>query len=258
MGELQPEELAADCRRVTLAGADGVTLEAWACERGGATPLVVLFHGYAAEKGALLPEARAFLSLGASVMLVDFRGSGGSSAHYTTIGVREAEDVAAAVRYASARLPHRSLVLFGQSMGAVAILRAVNDRLVAPDAVILEAAFDSLLHTVRNRFASMGVPSFPSAELMVFWGEIQYGFDGFAHNPVDYARGLRCPALFQHGAEDTRVSVAESRRVFDAAPNPKAYCEYAGAAHESYVAKSPEEWRREVSGFLRGVGVLPH
>jgi len=235
---------------LTLATADGGTLSAWYCERGTATPLVIVFHGYAFEKTKLLPEAKAFLALGVSVLLVDFRGSGGSSGRATTVGVREADDVAAVVRYAKARLPHAATVLFGQSMGAVAILRAVSERAVAPDAVILEAPFDTLLDAVRNRFISMHVPPFPSAELLVFWGGVQCGFNGFRHNPVVYAKALKCPALFMHGNRDLRVSVEESRRVFAAAPEPKTYREFEGVGHISYVSQYPCEWKAEVSKFL--------
>lgn len=247
-----PSELDPSCEALTLAAADGGSLSVWRCERGPATPLVIVFPGYAAEKAKLLPEARALLELGASVLLVDFRGAGGSSGHATTVGVREADDVATVVRYAKSSLPHTATVLFGQSMGAVAILRAVHERRVTPDAVILEAAFDTLLNTVRNRFSSMHVPPFPSAELLVFWGGVQCGFNGFAHNPVVYAKSLACPALVMHGDRDLRVSVAESRRVFEAVPEPKAYHEFRDIGHESYVARYPSEWKAEVNKLLVG------
>ena len=102
--------------------------------------------------------------------------------------------------------------------GAAAILRAVSKNNITPDAVILEAVFDTMLGTVRNRFASMNVPSFPSAQLLVFWGGRQWGFNGFRHNPVDDAAALHCPALFMHGFDDPRATCAEGRRVFDALP----------------------------------------
>lgn len=216
-----PSELAADCRELTINGSNRITLDAWYCDRGTSTPLVILFHGYSAEKTALLAEAHVFLELGASVMLVDFRGSGGSSESYTTIGVHESDDVAAVVRFAERNLSHSGIVLFGQSMGAVAILRAMQAHDIQPDAVILEAVFDTLLNTVRNRFASMRIPSFPGAELLVFWGGRQWGFNGFRHNPVDYASSVRCPILFMHGRDDPRARIEEGRRVFDAVPGRK-------------------------------------
>jgi hypothetical protein len=149
--------------------ADGPTLGAWYCPRRGDC-LVLLFHGYASQKSSLISEARVFLELGCSVLLVDFRGSGESSESYTTIGFREGLDVAAALRYAQTNLPHARVVLFGQSMGAAAVLRAVYAHNVKPDGLILEAVFDTVLHTVRHRFDLMKVPSFPSAELLLFWG----------------------------------------------------------------------------------------
>ena len=252
-GERFPSELSPDCQVLSIDGGNGVTLSAWSCDRGKDAPLVILFHGYAAEKTCLIREARTFLDLGASVLLVDFRGSGGSSEDYTTVGVCEADDVAAVVRYASGHLPHSSIVLFGQSMGAAAILRAVKVHGIAPDGVIVEAVFDSMLNTVRNRFASMGVPAFPSAQLLVFWGGWQWGFNGFAHNPVEYARSLTCPALFMHGTNDLRATLVEGRRVFAAARGPKAFKEFKSAGHEAYVTMYPEDWRTAVAGFLKSV-----
>ena len=250
VSDRRPSELDPACEALTLTAEDNGSLSVWLCERGPAAPLVIVFPGYAAEKTKLLPEAKAFLELGASVLLVDFRGSGGSSGNATTVGVLEAADVTTVFRYAKGRLPHAPLVLFGQSMGAVAILRAVSERAVTPDAVILEAAFDTLLNTVRNRFSSMRVPSFPSAELLVFWGGLQCGFNGFRHNPVEYAKALKCPALFMHGTRDLRVSGEESRRVFAAVPGTKAYREFEGVGHESYVAQHPREWKAEVAKLL--------
>jgi len=246
-----PSDLAPRCRALSISGLDCVTLAAWYCDQGEGTPLVILFHGYAADKTSLLTEARILLDLGASVLLVDFRGSGGSSEPYTTIGVDEGYDVGAVVRYASDSLSHSSIVLFGQSMGAAAILRAVYTRLVAPDAIILEAVFDRMLNTVRNRFAAMGVPSFPSAQLLVFWGGWQLGFDGFAHNPVEYAQSVNCPALFMHGVDDPRATIDEGRRVFEAVRGDKEFKEFESVGHEAYASKFPDEWQAAVARIIK-------
>ncbi len=248
-----PAELDAACQALSFGGADGITLSAWYCNRGPASPLVILFHGYTGEKTSLIPEAKAFLELGASVLLVDFRGSGGSSENYTTIGVREADDVAAAFQFSHAKLSHSATVLFGQSMGAAAILRAIHEAHITPDAIILEAVFDTMLNTVRNRFSTMELPSFPSAQLLVFWGGRQWDFNGFAHNPVEYARSVKCPALFLHGYQDPRATLAEGRRVFMAVSGPKEFREFKTAGHEAYILLQPAEWRAAVMQPLNAV-----
>ncbi len=248
-----PGDLDPNCKELTIPGFYDLRLSAWYVTRGDAAPLVIFFHGYGAEKSCEISEAKVFLDMGLSVLLVDFRGCGGSSESYTTIGVREGEDVANVIQFVRGNLPHTSVILCGQSMGAVSILRAVHDYGVKPDAVILEAVFDTMLNTVRNRFHTMGVPSFPSAELLVFWGGWQWGFNGFSHNPVTYASSLTCPALFMHGTDDPRAKLIEGERVYNAASGPKEFIKFDHTGHESYVQTHPVEWRSAVQSFLKRV-----
>ncbi|MFH1037207.1 MAG: alpha/beta fold hydrolase [PVC group bacterium] len=244
--------LEAGCQSLRIPCPGGIELGAWYCPVQNGSALCILFHGYAGEKSSLLPEARAFQELGLSILLVDFRGSGESSESYTTFGFDEAEDVAAAVRYARENLSFSRLILFGRSMGSAAILRAVHSLGIKPDAVIVESVFDTMLNTVRNRFDSMGIPSFPGAELIVYWGGKQNGFSGFEHNPVDYAEAVSCPILFLHGSDDPRARVAEGRRVFAAVPAPKFFKEFPGTGHDPYLSRFPEDWKGTVGRFLQG------
>jgi alpha-beta hydrolase superfamily lysophospholipase len=230
--------------------ADGTRLEAWHVPHPRARGLVLLFHGYASCKADLLPEIAAFHELGYATLAVDFRGSGGSSGDVTTIGVREADDVAAACAHARDKGLGSPVILFGKSMGAAAVLRAVSVHGLRPDALVLECPFDRLLSTVEARFEAMGVPAFPAARLLVFWGGVQHGFDGFAHNPAEYARAVRCPALFLHGEGDPRVSVAQVESVAAAVQGPRQTVIFSGLGHECYVSARPRPWRDAVSGFL--------
>lgn len=232
---------------------NGICLSYWRVPREGAKGLAMLFHGYSTEKSALLPEAAMFHELGYEVFLVDFRGSGGSSESYTTIGCAEAEDVAAAWRHVTADGRPPRIVMYGHSMGGVAILRAIREHGVRPDAVVVEAVFDSMLRTIGNRFNAMALPAFPGAHLMVFWGGREFGFDGFRHNPEEYARAVTCPILFIHGQDDPRARVEEGRRVFDAVPasTPKEFVEFGGVGHESCSVKYPAEWQSAVGKFLK-------
>ncbi len=249
--ERPPTVLAPDAEAVTIEVSGDVTLSAWHASRGAGAPLVIFFHGYSTDKTRLLHEARELHALGASVMLVDFRGSGGSSENYTTLGWREAEDVAAAVEFSRRHLPASRLILYGQSMGSVAILRALHAHGVRPDAVILESVFDTLLNAIRARFRAMGVPAFPSAELMTFWGGRQFGFNGFAHTPVDYAPSVQCPALYLHGNDDPRAPVDQARRVFEATPaSRKTFVIFDGVGHGSYATVHPGTWRTLMVDFL--------
>lgn len=231
-------------------GKDGIRLEAWHVPHPEAWGVVLLVHGYAGCKDSLLAEARAFHDLGYATVLLDCRGSGGSDGNDTTIGVYEADDVAAVARSLQEAHPEQRLILYGGSMGAVAILRAVSENGVRPGAVIAECPFDRLITTVGNRFVAMGLPAFPCAHLLVFWGGVQHGFNGFRHNPVDYARGEHCPVLSLHGEQDTRVTRAQAEAVFENLAGEKRFELFPGVGHQSCLSARPEQWKRAVAEFL--------
>ncbi|MGC3971106.1 MAG: alpha/beta fold hydrolase [Pirellulales bacterium] len=135
---------------------DGYKLEAWHIAASKSLGTVIMFHGYAGSRSALLKQAKEIYSQGWTVILVDFRGSGGSDGNATSLGIKEANDVVAMVGYARERGLPGPLILYGQSMGAAAILRSVAKYDVKPDAIILESVFNRMVTTVRNRFAVMG------------------------------------------------------------------------------------------------------
>tara|TARA_R110002073_G_scaffold336529_1_gene534762 strand:- start:106 stop:528 length:423 start_codon:yes stop_codon:yes gene_type:complete len=136
-------------------------------------------------------------------------------------------------------------------MGAAAIFRAIHSLDVKVDAIIVEAVFDKLLNTVENRFKAMGVPVFPSAHLLVFWGGLQTESNGFDHNPVDYAKVVNVPILFLHGENDTKARLFEARKVYESIPvADKRLSIFPDTAHELHLARFPEKWKNEVMGFL--------
>ena len=254
VNETSPAEAGLPFEVHHFAGNEGIDLEAWYVPHANAKGLILMFHGYAACKAGLLPEGKALHELGYAILLVDFHGSGGSGGSDTSVGFDEATDVAAAVAYARSRWQYRRLLLYGQSMGSAAILRAFAAHGVKADAIMLECPFDRLLSTVENRFTAMGLPCFPLARLLAFWGGVQRGFPAFAHNPVDYAEHVQCPVLLLHGRDDPRVSEAQARRIFERFAGAKHLELFDGVGHGSLFAARPDQWTRSVIEFLHGVG----
>ena len=230
-------------------------LAAWYArpDAGRTRGTVALFHGYGSSKSHLVTEAGYFRRLGYAVLLVDMAGNGSSAGYRTTVGHHEAEDVAAAVRWLrrpEANYQVDSLILYGVSMGAVAIMRAEAELGVRPAANILECPYGSMRQTAYNRFSSMHVPPFPLADLLVFWGGAQNGFWAFGLRGEGYARQIQAPTLLLWGAADPRVTRAETDAIYAHLAGPKARHDFATAGHEPYWRKYPAEWRRQVRQFL--------
>jgi alpha-beta hydrolase superfamily lysophospholipase len=248
-----PSQLGLRFEMLRFGGNSGSELEGWFIPHAQPKGLVLFVHGYGACKSSLLTEANAVHRLGYSVFLFDCHGSGGSDGRVTSIGVLEADDVADAFGVAEKRLRTSPLILFGQSMGSAAILRAIAVRGIEPAGVIVECPFDRLLSTAENRFRAMGLPPFPAARLLIFWGGVQLGFNGFRHNPVDYAREVRCPVLFLQGAKDPRVTLEQAQAVFDNLAWEKTFVVFPTAGHAALLAADSDLWTKSVSRFLASV-----
>jgi uncharacterized protein len=236
--------------RHVFTGPDGTAREAWYVPLPRPRAVVALFHGYRGCKSDLLREARAFHAMGLAPLLVDLRGAGGSGGETTSIGYHEADDVAAAAAYARTLPGRPPLVLYGASMGAAAVLKAESERPLTAVAVVAEEPFNRLLTTVELRFQSRRLPAFPWAQLLVFWGGVQGGFDGFHHDPAEYARRITTPTLLVGGEEDPWVRVQDTREIFDALAGPKELALCPGVAHQLCLRAAPEVWLPAVQGFL--------
>lgn len=232
---------------VTLQG--NKRIECWSVPKDSSKGTVVLFHGFSGNKSLMLDEAEFFYGLGYSTLLVDFMGSGGSEGSQTTIGYFEAEQVKTCFDYLRGK-GEKNVFLFGTSMGAVAIMKAVSDYGLAPAGIVVECPFGSMYKTVCARFKLMNAPAFPMAGLLVFWGGVQNGFWAFGHNPTEYAKTISCPTLLLYGAQDKKVSREEIDEMYAHLKGQKQLKVYEAAGHENLSTKCAADWRRDLTGFL--------
>jgi uncharacterized protein len=212
---------------------------------------IIICHGYGGEKSSMLDKAMVFDSLKFNSLLIDFMGSGGSEGYTTTIGFKEAEQVKTAYFYLQTK-GVKNIYLFGTSMGAVAIMKAIKDYNLKPKAIILECPFGTMYQTVAARFKNMNVPTFPMAGLLVFWGGIQNGFWAFGHNPINYAKTVACPTLLLYGEQDKNVSRQEIDNILANLAGEKVLNTYKLAGHENYLTKYKPEWTQDIANFLKG------
>jgi uncharacterized protein len=215
---------------------------------------ILMFPGKSSSKASqLLAPAKAFNRLSYDTLLVDFRGVGGSSGNTHTLGIREAKDVALAMSYAQSSKLKRPFILYGISMGSAAVLRAIAIEKVNPDAMIIELPFARLLDSVRSRLRAMWFPSFPMAELIVFWGGVQHGVNGFDHNPETYASQVKSPTLLMQGKLDQWTSLEEINHIFKNLPSSKQLLIFPNTGHSLLVTVDKEYWQQNVDRFLSKV-----
>jgi uncharacterized protein len=239
---------------IQLKTVKGLSIEGWYCAAdSNAKGTIIIFHGIIMNKGRMLDEAYEFRSLGYNLLLIDFRGHGGSEGNKTTIGVREPEEVKAAYDYITQR-GEKKIFLYGFSMGAVVVPKAVSEYQLQPAGVIIELPFLSLQGYLRGkaRMHGFGAQQRAFAFLTTFWVGVENGFNGYKHETTRYVKNLTCPILMQYAGRDAFVLVDESTKIFDAiGSTDKKLVVYEQAQHESLVRYDPLRWRIEIGKFLR-------
>jgi len=238
---------------ITLQTEDGLKLAAWYAGRDNDTIVkkgtVVMFHGHGDCRSADIKEAEAFFAMGYRLLMVDFRAHGESDGNTCTIGYRETRDVKAAYDYAVNK-GEKNIVLWGVSLGASTIIKAVHDYDIKPTKLILEMPFGTLFDAVKGFTRINHVPEEPAAVMLTFWGGLEQGFWAFGMQPEEYAKDIRCPVLLERGENDIRVTEQETQEIFKHISTQKTLVEYANCGHESLYKKDSVKWTETVTRFL--------
>jgi len=237
-------------QKVILTTADHLKLEGWYSAANNAKGTVCLFHGHGGKKSGTNAEAAAFRKLGYNTFQLDFRAHGSSQGNTCTIGYYESEDVSLAYDFIQSK-GEKNIVLWGISMGAATITKAINDYRLKPNKIILEMPFASIVKAAEGRIKMMGLPAEPLARLLTFWGGVEHGFWAFNMQPAEFAKKIDCPVLLQWGANDPRVSRQEVDDIYNNINTTKKLVVYDNSAHESLCKKEKEKWVDEVSSFLK-------
>ena len=126
---------------------------------------------------------------------------------------------------------------FGVSMGAAVAIRLAAQGF-HPGGLVLVAPFASL-----REMAKLSYPMVTLNGLVV----------GDRFNSLAHIRNIGCPLLVVHGDDDELVPAWQSRKLYEAAREPKQYTELAGVGHLD-ISEHPEfftvlcEWLESTTG----------
>jgi len=238
---------------ITFPASDGLKLQGWyAPTHNGA--VIIFLHGHANNRTGLLDEAGLFARQGYGVLLYDARNHGWSEGTVTTLGLNEVRDVQGAVNFVLTQpgVDAARIGVVGHSMGGGTALLATA-QIPEIDAVIAESAFTSLEDNIRNGVEKLaGLPAFPFAPLVIFWGQQETGVDIRQVRPIESIATLSPrPVLLVHGEQDDTLPVQNSRDLYAAAHDPKALYLIPGAHHADLFEVGGEGYAQRIVAFMQ-------
>jgi fermentation-respiration switch protein FrsA (DUF1100 family) len=233
-----PADLAFDAvEEVTFDTADGLRLHGWffgvPFAGGSRLPITVLvFQGNAGNRAYRAAFAQRLRGHGLQVMLFDYRGYGGNPGSPSERGLASDSRAARAWLVARSGVDPSRVVYFGESLGT-----GVATELAAahpPAALVLRSPFASLADVARYHY-----PLLPAGLLL------RDRFDSISR----IAR-VGAPILIIAGSRDGIVPLDSSRRLYEAAPDPKRLLVISGADHNDEVLFTGDEMIAAIVRFL--------
>ncbi|MEG4428516.1 alpha/beta fold hydrolase [Microcoleus sp. AT9b-C4] len=205
--------------------------------KGGLGGVVLYLHGNASNVGSNVEHAYRFHGLGLSVFVMDYRGYGKSQGDFPSES-QVYEDAQLAWDYLVKQrgINPNQIYLYGHSLGgAIAIDLALRH----PEAagVIVEGSFTSTRAMVNFQKGLFWM--FPIDVLLT------QRFDSLSK--VDR---LQMPVLFIHGTADNVVPVEMTKKLFDAAPEPKQLYIVPDGGHTNVADIGGAEYLQILSQFL--------
>ena len=217
---------------VWLAAADGVKLNALYLPHPPSRKVILWFHGNAEDLGSALSRLKFYSATGVNVLALDYRGYGKSEGSPFEEGLYRDADAAYAYLVEQRHVPPEDIVLLGQSLGGVVAIDLASRRDCG--GLIVESSLTTAREMARRILRIPLVGYTPRTR-----------FDSLSK----IAR-VRAPVLIVHGTEDGVIPFSMGQRLFENAPQPKAFYAVEGAGHNNLLEIAGETYRERLRDFI--------
>jgi len=228
----------------------GSTIHGWYIPGQHGAGAIVLMHGVRSNRLSMVERARFLSHEGYSVLLFDFQAHGESPGDHITFGYLESEDAKAAIDFVRNAAPGERIGVIGESMGGAASLLATPPLNV--NSMVIEMVYPTINDAVADRLtAHLGGWARVLSPLLLVQLKPRLGIGADNLRPIDHVGKLTMPKLFIAGADDQHTTLAESRKIFEMASEPKEFWIVPGAAHVDLHNAARVEYEQRVVNFFK-------
>lgn len=248
-----PRDVGLTVEDVRIPGPRGVLAAWYLPARNGCT--LICCHGINDNRAQWISQVADLHRLrGYGAVLFDFSGHGDSAGNMVTYGARETWDVAAVLDYLRQRgdVDLTRVGILGYSLGAITATIAAAS-LPELRCLVIESGFADLQRDIGMLFRRYtGLPAFPFANLIVFWGQILSNVRLSEIRPARVIGHISPRACFiiSDLADEIANEPYDGEHLYASAGEPKLLWQLPGVSHVRAYEAEPAEWVERVGAFF--------
>ncbi len=211
------------CEQMNITSFDDLKLYGELYKNNGSHKYAIIVHGYNCTITDMYSFGPEFYDKGYNVLFIELRAHGKSEGKYIGMGWLERLDIKQWCQEIVKKDCDAEILLYGQSMGASAVMMACGENL--PEnvkCVVEDSGFTSVGEMYKILMKeSLHLPSFPILYAADLVAQIKAGYSFFGADSVTQLRKSHLPVLFIHARADSFVPFHMVQILYDNANDPK-------------------------------------
>lgn len=190
---------------------------------------------------------------GYNMLFIDARAHGLSEGRYSTVGLRESEDVVQWMEYLKDNFGQNSFALHcicvGGSTGILAAETEFGKEYVHK--IVIDGGFINFKESYRNHYIAQGHALFPVYYEIWFWFRHYTGLSASKSNPLKEIKNIKSPVLFIYSKQDIYSLPEKGQMLVDACPTEKVVKWFDKGPHSHVRLHNEEEYDQTIISFVK-------
>jgi fermentation-respiration switch protein FrsA (DUF1100 family) len=226
-----PDDVGLQYEDANITTADGVKIHGWYFPVNEPKGVALFFHGNGENITHRLDVAQFFHERGYEALLLDYRGYGKSEGSPNEEGLYN--DARAAYDFLVEQKSKRpeDIIVYGFSLGGSVAIDLASK--VDISALIVQSGFTSAVDMGKKLYPYLPVGKFMSQR----------------YESIPKLSKIKAPVLIIHSPDDELVPYDHGKKLFENAPEPKAFIESSGGHNDTFHF-TDEECAEKLTSFL--------
>lgn len=197
--------------------------------------------------------AKPYRDAGMNVLVIDQRAHGLSDGKYSTIGVKESEDLRAWIEYIEKAFSIKEIYIHGICVGCCSglFLMEKDDCPSSVKGIVMEGCFTTFRETYKRHMIVDKRPLFPVLDLIMLKIKTHTGTNVLTSSPIKSLKHINQRVLFIFGKQDLFSIPVKSQLLFDKCKSPdKKIIWFEKGGHSHLRINNVDEYDRAIVEFV--------